>query len=292
MRLLVCALSLSGLVGLSHSLAIRSNLPSSPFAWSTDCPGTGEPGGVYIETTGHGKTKGKWRNASEATSCILKVDLLREVNERHSSTCGLVYEQRVTIIINTFNQRQHFQYVATYKYRQAHRVRCIHTTILSKSTYERDTSVQHNLPAHTYHTTSTTMRALTYIILGSSLTFVSLSGTVQRRWRSPSAEPHNARTCPDTGEPGGVYIEAQIGKDGLHVSYHGEWYSAEQGTKCVKKDDLLQKVVGTERAPDSSIYVIGPDRGGHCMVFHSDDCADQTGMPLDNPEGLPLVFKK
>ncbi|KAF2441910.1 hypothetical protein P171DRAFT_434506 [Karstenula rhodostoma CBS 690.94] len=82
MRLLVFTLFLSGLVGPSHSLAIRHGPLSRLFARETTCSGGGEPGGVYIETMAYGKKKGKWRPAGAGTSCILKIDLVREVIER------------------------------------------------------------------------------------------------------------------------------------------------------------------------------------------------------------------
>lgn len=94
--------------------------------------------------------------------------------------------------------------------------------------------------------------------------------------------------CPGTGLPGGVFIQVGTATGKLK----GKWRPPEAATSCIERVDLKREVLEVERVEYAQVMLIGPDKGGHCMVFNSDDCADQTGMPLNEPKGVKLLFHK
>jgi hypothetical protein len=61
----------------------------------------------------------------------------------------------------------------------------------------------------------------------------------------------------------------------------------------VLQENRSSIVAGKNRkGAHSFIITISPDSGGHSMVLNSDDCVDQTGMSLDNPDKIALKIKK
>lgn len=65
-------------------------------------------------------------------------------------------------------------------------------------------------------------------------------------------------------------------------------FTAEEAIGCLGDKKGLRYMGTTDGAVDS----IHPAEGGHCLVYHSDVCADNTGMPLVNPENRPRKYPK
>lgn len=133
------------------------------------------------------------------------------------------------------------------------------------------------------------MRVLIHTLLTAIFTASCLGRTLQ--YTSPRhVLPRDV--CPGTGEPGGVYIEATATVNNA-PKQKSVWRPATDGTTCIKKDELLKLVANRDAdMAQASISLIGPDKGGHCLVYHSEGCLDNTGMNLENPNNLPLLFHK
>jgi hypothetical protein len=101
-------------------------------------------------------------------------------------------------------------------------------------------------------------------------------------------------TCAEGGQPGAVYLQTTTidPTETMPMEKKWKWRSAGAATSCITEVDVTREVAERENVESTSISFIEPDHGGHCMAFHSEDCADQTGMQLLNPLDLPLLFKK
>lgn len=100
-------------------------------------------------------------------------------------------------------------------------------------------------------------------------------------------------TC-KVGESGSVYVEAHLPL--MHnsgtppvVQTASHKYSANEATACISKDKIIKEMTGSA---SGRVVTISPDSGGHCLVYHSYDCKDNTGMPLRAPPGVTLRFPK
>lgn len=66
---------------------------------------------------------------------------------------------------------------------------------------------------------------------------------------------------------------------------------ANEATKCLSRGDLKAQIVG---GGDHNAFLssINPYKGGHCLVYATADCADNTAMPLKNPNHFNLKFPR
>ena len=66
---------------------------------------------------------------------------------------------------------------------------------------------------------------------------------------------------------------------------------ANDATTCLSQRDLEVQIVGGGD-PNSFLNSISPYEGGHCLIYATADCTDNTAMPLMNPNHLDLKFPK
>lgn len=135
------------------------------------------------------------------------------------------------------------------------------------------------------------MRLLTFIILSINFAYFAHARVVQHPalgLRSAMAGSGMGGPC-NVGQPGGVYIQITKPDTATSNSAAFAYYPPAAATKCMPLDTILKAVPsnGTAR-----VTAIGPDGGGHCLVYHSDDCKDNTGMPLNAPSGVVLKYPK
>lgn len=135
------------------------------------------------------------------------------------------------------------------------------------------------------------MRLLTPAILSTVIACIAYARVAQHpdlRLRSGVGG-----TC-QVGEPGAVYVEAHlpvITNTGTPpvVQTTMKKFPASKATACISKENIIKEMTGSA---SGSVVAIGPDSGGHCLVYHSYDCKDNTGMPLIAPPGITLRFPK
>lgn len=127
------------------------------------------------------------------------------------------------------------------------------------------------------------MQPSAYVLPVLSLASLSHTRAIQSS-ALDSLSARDADGCPGTGRRGGVLMTASnINR------IQSKWRPPESGTQCIQVDDLKKEVLGIQQVQSAEIILIGPDSGGHCMVYASDDCGEMTGMDLIfPPEGHPL----
>lgn len=86
--------------------------------------------------------------------------------------------------------------------------------------------------------------------------------------------------CPNVGLPGGVYFMFEMGEQ-----QYDKWIGPEEAMDCIKKRDLVEEV-SKSKARWVTFNLIGPDGGGYCELFTSNECDENTKMTLQKPEGL------
>ena len=64
-----------------------------------------------------------------------------------------------------------------------------------------------------------------------------------------------------------------------------------EATKCFSQGDLKAQIIGGGNH-NAFLSSISPYEGGHCLVYATADCADNTAMPLKNPNHFNLKFPR
>jgi hypothetical protein len=129
-----------------------------------------------------------------------------------------------------------------------------------------------------------TMRGLIYFLLALSIAHLDQARAIE----------HISLASPRDATAGGVricYISPAIYNSSPEYSLCHDIF-ANEATECISQRDLKVRIVGGGGNHNSFLGSISPYEGGHCLVYATANCADNTAMPLINPNHLDLKFPR